>query len=42
MWKRRINGDQKLAADVTGDDQVDIQDLRKLLRFVCGKMETLD
>ena len=40
--KEELTEDQKLAADVTGDDQVDIQDLRKLLRFVCGKMETLD
>ena len=28
------------AADVETDGKVDIQDLRKILRFVCGKIET--
>ena len=33
---------QLMIADVTDDGKVDIQDLRKELRYVCGKISTLD
>ena len=29
------------AADVEKDDKVDIKDLRKILRYVCGKIDSL-
>ena len=39
--KAELNGTQKLAADVEKDGTVDIKDLRKILRYVCGKIEYL-
>ena len=36
--KAELNGTQKLAADVEKDGTVDIKDLRKILRYVCGKL----
>ena len=36
-----MNEMQELAADVEKDDKVDIKDLRKILRYVCGKIDSL-
>ena len=36
-----MNETQKLAADVEKDDNVDIKDLRKILRYVCKKIDSL-
>ena len=33
---------QKQAADVNENGNVDIEDLRKILRFVCGKIDQLN
>ena len=38
MSEDRIERDAELAADVEKDDKVDIKDLRKILRYVCGKL----
>ena len=39
--KAELNETQKLAADVEKDDNVDIKDLRKILRYVCKKIDSL-
>ena len=39
--KIELNEMQELAADVEKDDKVDIKDLRKILRYVCGKIDSL-
>ena len=39
--KQDLNDVQIIVADVNEDGTVDIQDLRKILRFVCGKEEAL-
>ncbi len=39
--KTVLEGTEFEAADVTDDDEVDIQDLRKILRFVCRKITEL-
>ncbi len=36
-----MDEEQKLAADVEKDGVINIKDLRKVLRFVCNKIEEL-
>ena len=41
VWKGNINGRPETGSDVEKDDVVNIQDLRKILRFVCRKIDSL-
>ena len=40
--KTELTALQKQAADVNENGNVDIEDLRKILRFVCGKIDQLN